>query len=216
MRSSRYGVPPELAEVRAESLLSPPAPGKAINAPGFGRRPGCVHQRSSAVSTRQDRSAVDFSLPPEEGECVEPLINADERCWRRDKRWCGSLGVPMRRHVEGRRDGVRYVFRQESASPLSRSCVLAWRSLRLCQRRSLGWGRRPPCDVRIFPGRMLICMKQIDIKKRLSVGRASFKFEVSSGKHEKPAASVLLFASYVRADVRLTITFCGTNPIGAV
>jgi hypothetical protein len=67
----------ELADVRAESFLSPLVPSKATNAPGSGRRPGCVHQRSSAVSTHQNGSAIDFFLPPEEeGECVEPLINA--------------------------------------------------------------------------------------------------------------------------------------------
>ena len=38
VRLTHYGVPAELAEARPESLLSPPAPGKAINALGSGRR----------------------------------------------------------------------------------------------------------------------------------------------------------------------------------
>ena len=40
---THYGVPAELPEARRESLLSPPVPGKAINAPGSGRRPSWVN-----------------------------------------------------------------------------------------------------------------------------------------------------------------------------
>jgi hypothetical protein len=43
----------------------------------------------------------------------------------------------------------------------------------------------------MIPGGMLILMKQSDIEKRLSIWRASFEFEVSSGKQGKPAASGL-------------------------
>ena len=43
MRLTRYGIPAELAEARPESLLSPPAPCKAINALGCGQSPGWVN-----------------------------------------------------------------------------------------------------------------------------------------------------------------------------
>jgi hypothetical protein len=128
-------------------------------------------------------SAIDFVLPPEEeGECVEPLMNA--------------VGEETRGVGGTRRCQVHFPARIRV--PPSRSCVLAWRSWRLGERRSSGRGRRRLCDVRIFSGGMLIFMKQIGIKKRLCVWRVSFKFEVSSLKQERRAASGLPAASHVR------------------
>ncbi len=62
---------------------------------------------------------------------------------------------------------------------------------------------------------MLISMKQIGHGKRLFNHRASFKFEVSSGKQGRPAAPVLLASSYVRPDARSNVTCAKRSQFGA-
>jgi len=53
-----------------------------------------------------------------------------------------------------------------------------------------------------IPAKMLVFMKQIGLGRRLSVWGASFRFEGSRVKKEKPAASILLATSYGRFDAR--------------